>query len=271
MTDLALIIEPDELEQHLQDDNLLIVDMCKHDQYTKAHIPGAIFLDYNLIIAINKPTAGLLPDTAHMSQVFSALGLTADKQVIAYDDEGGGKACRLIWTLHAMGHSKASLLNGGLFSWGKEGHPLNNAPVAAPSTQYNASYSCPQVIADADYIFSHLKDHKVALLDARSTQEFDGIKRYAERGGHIPGAKHYEWTDALDGARNYRFLADAKIIAELNELGLSRDKEIIVYCQTHHRSSLSYVMLKHLGYENVRGYPGSWSDWGNREGMPVEV
>jgi len=186
MTDLALIIDPDELEQYLQDDNVLIIDMCKADQYSKAHIPGAVFLDYNFIIAINKPTAGLLPDEQHMSQVFSALGLTPDKHVVVYDDEGGGKACRLIWTLHAMGHNKASLLNGGLFSWGNEGHPLNNAPVEVQPTQYKASYTCPDVIAEADYIFRHLEDDKVALLDARSVQEFDGVKRFAERGGPHP-------------------------------------------------------------------------------------
>ena len=111
----------------------------------------------------------------------------------------------------------------------------------------------------------------MAFLDARSIQEFDGIKRFAEQAGHIPGARHYEWTDGLDRGNNYRFLPSEKIQQELNELKLSSDKEIIVYCQTHHRSSLSYVMLKHLGYEKVRGYPGSWSDWGNRQGMPVET
>jgi len=271
MTDLALIIEPEELEKHLQDDNLLIVDMCKHNQYIQAHIPGAVFLDYNYIVAMDKPTVGLLPDDEHMSRIFSSLGLAPDKHVIAYDDEGGGKACRLIWTLHALGHTKTSLLNGGFFSWSNEGHPVSNEPTHAEQTQYKAHYSSNHIVADADYIFRHLEVDNVGLLDARSIQEFDGVKRFAEQAGHIPGAKHYEWTDALDSKRNYRFLPAEQISNELNELGLGKDKEIIVYCQTHHRSSLSYVMLKHLGYEKVRGYPGSWSDWGNREGMPVEV
>jgi thiosulfate/3-mercaptopyruvate sulfurtransferase len=271
MTDLALVIEPEELEKNLQNDDLLIVDMCKHNQYVQAHIPGAVFLDYNYIVAMNKPSAGLLPNEDHLSKVFSSLGLTADKHIVAYDDEGGGKACRLIWTLHALGHTKTSLLNGGLFSWANEGHPVNNEQVVAPQSQYKASYSGNHVIADADYIFRHLQVENVCLLDARSIQEYDGIKRFAEKAGHIPGAKHYEWTDGLDREKNYRFLPTEKIISELSGLGLSDDKEIIVYCQTHHRSSLSYVMLKHLGYEKVRGYPGSWSDWGNLEGMPVET
>ena len=233
MTDLNLVIIANELVQHLQDDNLLIVDLCKHSQYLQAHIPGAVFLDYNYIVAMDKPTAGLLPDEEQLSKVFSSLGLTADKHVVAYDDEGGGKACRLIWTLHALGHSQTSLLDGGLISWANEGHPVSHEQTHSAHTQYDARYTCNHLIADAEYIFRHLESSDVKLLDARSIQEYDGVKRFAERAGHIPGAIHYEWT--------------------------------------HHRSSLSYVMLKYLGYEKVRGYPGSWSDWGNREGMPVET
>ncbi|MCW8909638.1 MAG: rhodanese-like domain-containing protein, partial [Gammaproteobacteria bacterium] len=101
--------------------------------------------------------------------------------------------------------------------------------------------------------------------------EYDGSKKFAERGGHIPGAIHFEWTDGMDRQRNYRLLADDELKSKLNALGLTEDKEIIVYCQTHHRSALSYFMLKQLGYEKVRGYPGSWSEWGNRMDTPVEV
>ena len=112
MSDLALIIEPDELEKHLNDDDLLIVDLCKHSQYLQLHIPGAVFLDYGHITAISKPTLGLLPDEQQFSHILSTLGMTENTHVVAYDDEGGGKAARLIWTLHAAGITKTSLLNG---------------------------------------------------------------------------------------------------------------------------------------------------------------
>ena len=271
MSELALIIEPDELEQHLNDNNLLIIDLTKHAQYLQAHIPGAAFLDYAYITAISQPTMGLLPDAGRFGHVLSTLGLTENTHVVAYDEEGGGKAARLIWTLHALGHMRTSLLNGGLISWANEGHPLEAEPAHTTLQDYSASYSNMKVVADTDYILQNLENKDVVLLDARSQQEYDGSRKYAERGGHIPGAIRYEWTDAMDRSRNYRLFPDDILKSTLEELGFSPDNEIIVYCQTHHRSALSYVMLKHLGYERVKGYPGSWSEWGNRSDTPIEV
>ncbi|MDH5483881.1 MAG: sulfurtransferase [Gammaproteobacteria bacterium] len=271
MTSLPLIIEPDELEQHLADDKLLLVDLSKHSQYLQAHIPGAVFLDYAYVTAISKPTMGLLPDAERFGHILSTLGMTEDTHVVAYDEEGGGKAARLIWTLHAMGHFKTSLLNGGIISWFKEEHPLVADVTHSAQTNYAVSYTHMDVVADTDYILQNLQNSDVALLDARSEGEYDGSKKFAERAGRIPGAIRFEWTDGMDEARHYRLLPDAELKSKLDALGLTADREIIVYCQTHHRSALSYVMLKHLGYERVRGYPGSWSEWGNRADTPVEI
>ena len=270
MPNLPLLIEPDELQQHLQDPHLLIVDMCKPNQYQQIHIPGAVFLDYSYITAINRPAMGLLPDEEQISKVLAAIGFTSASHVVAYDDEGGGKAARLIWTLHALGHFKTSLLNGGIISWYKEQHPVTAEATRITDMPCKVNYKNMDVVADVRYILSHLDDKKVALLDARSLGEYSGEKRYADRAGHIPGAKHFEWTDGIDNDRNNRLLPEPVLREKLSALGLTADKEIIVYCQTHHRSAFSYFMLKYLGYEKVRGYPGSWSDWGNRLDTPVE-
>jgi thiosulfate/3-mercaptopyruvate sulfurtransferase len=115
-----------------------------------------------------------------------------------------------------------------------------------------------------------LQDDDFGLLDARSLEEYTGARRYAERGGHIPGARHFEWTRGMDPEHNYRLLPVNELKRQLVELQLTENREITVYCQTHHRSALSYLMLKYLGYERVRGYQGSWSDWGNRSDTPIE-
>ena len=269
MTELPLIIEPEQLEAHLDDPSVVVVDLCKAKQYRKAHIPGAHFVNYPDILRIEKPMMGLLPTDVQFSALVSSLGITANTHVVAYDDEGGGCASRFIWTLHVFGHSRTSLLNGGLFSWANEGHALSAEVPSRQPSDYRLT-DTGQYRADTDYILKHLDDPQTVLLDARSLNEYTGSKRYANRGGHIPGAKRYEWTDAMDRGNNLRLRPADAIQQELDQLGVTRDKEVIVYCQTHHRSAFSYVMLRALGYDAVRGYPGSWSEWGNRDDTPVE-
>ena len=270
MKNLKLIIEPEELEALLDDPAVVIVDLCKAKQYRKAHIPGAHFVNYPDIVHAEKPMMGLLPSEEQFSRLVSSLGIQADSHVVVYDDEGGGCASRFIWTLHVFGHTRTSLLNGGLYSWANEGRPLTTEVPKQLASDYRLT-NTGKYSTDRNYIMQHLDDAHTVLLDARSLPEFTGQKKFASKGGHIPGAKRYEWTDAMDRAHNLRLLPAESIQQQLDQLGITRDKEVIVYCQTHHRSAFSYVMLRSLGYENVKGYPGSWSEWGNRDDTPVEL
>lgn len=269
MKDLKLIIEPEELEALVSDPSVVVVDLCKAKQYRKAHIPGAHFVNYPDILRVEKPMMGLLPSDEQFSRLVSSLGITADSHVIAYDDEGGGCASRFIWTLHVFGHTRTSLLNGGLFSWANEGHPLTKETPEKTASDYILNNTGKYTV-DSSYIMQHLDDEHMTLLDARSLPEFTGKKKFANKGGHIPGAKRYEWTEAMDRAHNLRLLPAESIQQQLDQSGITKDKEVIVYCQSHHRSAFSYVMLRALGYDDVKGYPGSWSDWGNRDDTPVE-
>jgi thiosulfate/3-mercaptopyruvate sulfurtransferase len=266
---LSLLVEPEVLEQHLDDTGLRIVDLSKADTYRQYHVPGAVHLDYASIVHAEKPAMGLLPNDEHLSQVFSALGITADTHVVAYDDEGGGRACRLLWTLDVVGHRKFSLLNGGLHAWANEGHPLSNEPVQIVPSSYDVRRT-EKGIADKDYVLAHLKDADLALLDTRTPEEFSGLKRYAERGGHIPGAVNMNWVLAMDDSRNLRLLPESQLRPLLKNLDVTPDKEVITYCQTHHCSAHTYIVLKTLGYQKVRGYHGAWSEWGNDPNTPVE-
>ena len=272
---LPLVIEPEALNSILSSNSVLIIDLSTHKQYSQGHIPSAIFLDYTHIIGTNQPYTGLLPDIHAFSQIINSLGISPDTHIVAYDEEGGGKAARLIWTLHVMGHNKASLLNGGLIAWYREDFPLSNTTVTSQANsldqQYTVNFNQHAVIADTEYIKSMLHNKQVGLLDARSIEEYNGTAKYARRAGRIPGAQHFEWTHAMDADANYRLLPRETLQPMLDELGLTQNKEIIVYCQSHHRSALSYLMLKYLGYERVRGYPGSWSEWGNRTNTQVEI
>jgi len=266
---LPLLVETETLEESLGSDKLLIVDLSKAATYQKLHIPGAVHLDYAQIVASRKPVMGLLPDDATLQAVFSAIGIGRDTQVVAYDDEGGGCAARLLWTLEVAGHAHCSLLNGGLHAWANEGHPCDDAPVAPTPAVFQLAHNDAPCASSA-YIRERLERTDTQLLDVRSPEEFNGTKRYAEHAGHIPGAVNLEWTLAMDQGRNLRFRQDEELNEMLTAAGVTRDKEIITYCQSHHRSAHTYIVLRHLGFPRVKGYPGSWSDWGNAADLPVE-
>ncbi|HHO59319.1 MAG TPA: sulfurtransferase [Thiotrichales bacterium] len=275
MSQARLIIEPDELESLRKHEatgkNLVVIDLCKAKQYAQAHIPDAHFVNYMDIVKIDKPVMGLLPDDEQFSALLSSLGITRQSLIVAYDDEGGGCAARFVWTLHVFGHETAVILNGGLHSWANEGHALSNTPTPAPVASGYVVHKTHRHTATRAYIQTHLNDDNIRLLDARSWAEFTGEKRFATKAGHIPGAIHFEWTAAMDQTRNLRRLPEDVLQPQLDELGFGKDKEIICYCQSHHRSAYSWLVLKSLGYENVLGYPGSWSDWGNHADTPVET
>lgn len=265
---LPLIIEPEALQALLGNEKLLVVDLSRATTHSQAHIPGAILLNYSRIVAMQKPVMGLLPSMDELTGLFSAMGIENDTHVVAYDDEGGGKTGRLVWTLEVMGHNRASLLNGGLHAWANEGFPITQE-LTEPTPGSFQPNPTTDPIAETDYILQRMNDPDVALLDARSPDEYGGTKRFAEKGGHIPGAVNMDWTLAMDQGRNLRMRPAEELKKELADLGVTPDKEVITYCQTHHRSSYTYIVLKALGYPRVKGYPGSWSAWGNHEATPV--
>lgn len=264
------IIEPAELEPRLDEKDLLLVDMRALPAYAGGHIPNAVQLDYAAIVRSEPPVGGLLPDPDYLGRLLGGLGLGPERHVVAYDDEGCGRAARLLWTLAALGHRRCSLLNGGLIAWCQEQRPLQTGEVAPRPADYRAEFARADVVADRGYILSRLGDEDFLPLDTRSAAEYNGADLRAARGGHIPGAAHFDWVDAIDRSRATRLVEDRALRERLAALGVTPDKEIVTYCQTHHRSSHTFVVLKHLGFPRVRGYHGAWSDWGNAADTPVE-
>ena len=267
---LPLLVEPDALEAVLGTDGLLVVDVNEPQRYAQGHVPGAVNLAYAALIGPQPPAMGMMAGEDQLSAALGAIGLTPEAHVVAYDSEGNGRASRLLWTLDALGHAGLSLLNGGFPAWAKEGHPVETDPVTPTPTGYKARIANPDVIAGKDYILAHLGDPDVVVFDVRSPAEYAGEDVRAARGGHIPGAVNMDWTLAIDRERNLRFQPPEKLTALLAERGVTPDKEVIAHCQTHHRSAHSCWVLKSLGFPRVRGYDGSWSDWGNDPDTPVE-
>jgi thiosulfate/3-mercaptopyruvate sulfurtransferase len=270
MSNLPLLIEANELKQHLQDENLLIIDLSREQVYQQAHIPGAIFLDFKKLVCGVQPATGKLPDEAMLSSLFSELGLEEHKHVIAYDDEGGGWAGRLIWTLDCIGHTHYSYLNGGIHAWLAEQLPVEqNAQIPKPST-YQAKVNNSAKV-DKAFLLENLHSKDLCIWDARSKEEYTGTKAFAAKAGHIPGAKHYEWTTAMDKENALRIRQFDELEAELVEAGIDKNVSVVTHCQTHHRSGFTYLLGKVLGFKDIKAYDGSWSEWGNDPDTPVEL
>lgn len=156
-----------------------------------------------------------------------------------------------------------------MIAWANEGHPVTTKLHDVRSTTYTANFT-GYALATKNEIVNRLTDPALTLLDARTPEEYDGSKIRAAKRGHIPGAVNLNWTDTMDKNRNLRLLPDAELHNMLTARNISAEQEVIAYCHTHHRSSHSYFMLKHLGYKKIKGYAGSWSEWGNDPETPVE-
>ena len=266
--DLPLLIEPNDLAARLDQPELLIIDLCSETNYLRGHIPGAVHVNPKELMSGKPPAIGKLPTIIQLQQLFSRLGLSENKHVVVYDDEGGGWAGRFIWTLDVIGHRHYSYLNGGLYAWAGAKLPLETTVNQPLETDYQVTIDTTP-IAEIDDILPCLNnsDSKQVIWDARSPAEYSGSKVLAAKGGHIPGAINCEWTELMDREKEWRIRADAAEF--LAGKGITSDKEIITHCQSHHRSGFTYLVGKVLGF-SIRGYHGSWSEWGNHPDTPVE-
>lgn len=263
---LPLVIEPKELLDRLSAPELILVDVGNQLRYQQGHIAHAHCVEPK---ETQSQTGffGLLPDKLSLEYLFGQLGHNSAATYVIYDDEGGGWAGRFIWLLDSIGHHNYHYLNGGLHAWMTEGYPLSTelpeVSVTSPLLTIDE-----QPTATLEYLQSRLGADDLVIWDARSPAEYSGEKLLAAKGGHIPDAVNFEWTAGMDSEHGLRIRSD---IADcLEKLGITKDKEVITHCQSHHRSGFTYLVVKALGYPRVKAYAGSWSEWGNNPNTVVE-
>lgn len=263
------LVEAEWLAQHLKDRNLRIVDMRtdSKDYDENGHIPGAAYLSVSSIRMPAEPSGFRLPAKSEGEKILGSLGITKETMVVIYDEVGGLHASRLFFTLDVFGHEKMALLNGGIQAWKKAALPLSHEVPKVALRSYQAKVN-PEKVAAAEWIVQHLKEPYVALVDARTVKEFRGEDVRAKRGGHIPGARNIEWMQNLRADKTFKSAEELRALYEGQ--GITRDKTVVSYCQTHHRAAHTYFTLKLLGYGKVMGYDRSWAEWGNRDDLPVE-
>ncbi len=265
----SLLISGEELRHHLNDPKTLIVDARHSQQYTAGHIPGAVNLPIAEITQVINGVPGMLAPIKKVEMALGQRGIARQINVVVYDDLGGVPATRLFWVLDYIGHPKVSILQGGFQLWQKERRPIQRQIPDTMAVEYEATPLANR-LANKEWVRTRLKDPTVVLVDARSTQEFDGLVPEIEikRAGHIPGSVNVDWNRNLTGEPR-QFKPAAKLARIYRKAGATPEKEIVIYCRTGARASHDYFVLRLLGYPRVRLYDGSYVEWSADETLPT--
>jgi len=249
---------------------LRVVD-CRADEklYKAGHIPGAIFLNTRKELRVTGAwgTVGVRRYLEDQEEVFGRqLGIDSDTMVVLYDDEGWD-ATRLFWELKYTGHDKVAIIYGGWPEWTKQELPVDKKVNTAEPALFVADVQ-PQLLATSSYIISKMGDPNTVLLDVRPPEQFKGDTKYdkAKVGGRLPSAVN---AFTLANWENKTYLKDPVELEEMYaDLGVTPDKEIILYCNTGYYASNSFFILKALGFPNVRVYDYSWVEWNGKGHLP---
>jgi thiosulfate/3-mercaptopyruvate sulfurtransferase len=271
-----VLVTTDWLEKNLNDDKTVVVEVdVDTSAYEQGHIPGAIAWNWTTDLADrNRRDILGLRDFEHL---LSESGIGNDTTVVLYGDNDNWFAAWAFWQLAIYGHENVCLLDGGRKKWMAEERPFVTDRVDPKPAEYSSNALNLELRAYLPLVKAAAKNDGYSLVDVRSPEEFTGeilsppgLAETCQRGGHIPSAKSIPWGLACNDDGTFRTASELKALYEGK--GVTPDKEVITYCRIGERSSHSWFVLKCLlGYPKVKNYDGSWTEWGNLVGAPIET
>ncbi len=273
-----VLVSTDWVAARLNDASVRIIESNEDVLlYPSGHVPGAVQVDWTL--DLNDPIRRDYLSRAAFGALASRIGITPETTVVFYGDKNNWWACYAFWVFQLFGHTAARIMDGGRLKWEREGRPMTREVPTYPATTYRARerQDGPHR-AFRNEVLGHIRV-KGQLVDVRSPQEYSGERLHmpdypnegALRGGHIPGAKSVPWARAIDAEDGTFKTAEELREIYVNEQALTPSEPTIAYCRIGERSSHTWFVLKYLlGFANVRNYDGSWTEWGNMVGVPIE-
>lgn len=271
-----VLVDADWVEAHAGDSNVRLIEVDVDTKaYNEGHIPGAVAFNWQKELQDQIVRSPISQEK--LEELLSSAGVSNDTTIVLYGDNNNWFAAWALWILKYYGHNDVRLLDGGRVKWLADKRELTTEVPSYAKTSYQAKAPNTAIRAYRDQILSELGRSGLALVDVRSPGEFSGEllapanlpQEGAQRGGHIPGAANVPWSSAVreDGT----FKSAEELQAIYGGKGVTADKDVIAYCRIGERSSHTWFALHYLlGYEKVRNYDGSWTEWGSLIGAPIE-
>jgi thiosulfate/3-mercaptopyruvate sulfurtransferase len=270
-----VLVETDWLASKLSDSSIRTVEVdVDTGAYDLGHIPGAVGWSWNTQLC-DTVKRDILPKE-QLEALLSKAGITPETAIVLYGDSNNWFAAWALWQLKIYGHKDVQLLNGGRKKWIAEGKPLTEEVPSYQATEYHAQEPDLSLRAFLPEVLEAVKNKSASLVDVRSPQEFTGeilappgLPETCQRGGHIPGARSVPWGKACNEDGTFKSFDELKALYGAE--GVNDGRPTISYCRIGERSSHTWFVLKYLlGLPDVRNYDGSWTEWGNLVGVPVE-
>jgi len=272
-----VLVSTDWVASHLDSENIRLLESNEDVLlYDTGHIPGAQKIDWQE--DLNDPIVRDYVNKEQFQALMERLGISNDTTIVFYGDKSNWWATYAFWVFQLFGHTNAKVMDGGRQKWAAEGRELTTETPSYPAGSYSAlGRNDAAIRAVRDQVLAHQAANK-PLVDVRSPAEYKGellhMADYPQegslRGGHIAGARNVPWARAANDDGTFKSAAELRAIYE-EEQGLAADDDVIAYCRIGERSSHSWFVLTYLlGYKKVRNYDGSWTEWGNAVGLPIE-
>lgn len=270
-----VLVETSWVDEHLGDAGVRIVEVdVNTTSYREAHIPGAVGWDWSTELC-DVAIRDILSREA-FEALMARSGILPGSTVILYGDNNNWFAAWAFWQMKIYGHADVRLMNGGRTKWLEEGRELTLETPIPPPTEYRAAEPDLSLRAMLPDVLAASREAATSLVDVRSPPEFTGellapagLPETCQRGGHIPGACNVPWNMSCNPDGTFKSRADLEAL--YGGQGVSSDRPAIAYCRIGERSSHTWFVLKYLlGLERVSNYDGSWTEWGNLVGAPIE-